>query len=272
MAISLLVCTLWYVDPLSPHDPRNGARAHVSRRVASRPRLTPRPSTVRSSSRPAPWSGIGPDIADPRPSPSCYRLREQEVGMGIVNTLRRARRRSGASLRSVASLSGVGAGNLSAIENGHREPTSSTVDRLASTMGIEWVPFHAEGRTPAASAADEITRAENDGRHAQAYRRFLQLADDLASADPVTRVLLSAEPPDTPPLAGWTRSPLSWNCVCTRFALRSLHGSPATPVSRMPCGSLSAVHALSRSAQITTTSREFLKRGVAIEQGELLTA
>ncbi len=119
--------------------------------------------------------------------------------MGIVNTLRRARRRSGASLRSVASLSGVGAGNLSAIENGHREPTSSTVDRLASTMGIEWVPFHAEGRTPAASAADEITRAENDGRHAQAYRRFLQLADDLASADPVTRVLLSAEPPDDSP-------------------------------------------------------------------------
>lgn len=191
--------------------------------------------------------------------------------MGIVNTLRRARRRSGASLRSVASLSGVGAGNLSAIENGHREPTSSTVDRLASTMGIEWVPFHAEGRTPAASAADEITRAENDGRHAQAYRRFLQLADDLASADPVTRVLLSAEPPDD--------SPSRWLDAIAAVVELRLHEVRAPIPSWVTgySGQPDAVwepqrgsRALLLGADREQIPAEFLQRGVAIEQGELL--
>ena len=38
--------------------------------------------------------------------------------------------------------------------------------------------------------------AEDDGDHRLAYRRFIQLADDLAAVDPVTKVLLSAEEPD----------------------------------------------------------------------------
>lgn len=191
--------------------------------------------------------------------------------MGIVNTLRRARRRSGASLRNVASLSGVGAGNLSAIENGHREPTSSTVDRLAATMGIDWVPFHAEGRTPAASAAEEITSAEADGRHAQAYRRFIQLADDLATADPVTRVLLSAEPP--------VRSPSRWLdaiAAVVEFRLREVHDPIPSWVSDY-CGQPNAMwepqrgsHSLPLSVDLGRVPPEFLKRGVAIEQAELL--
>lgn len=191
--------------------------------------------------------------------------------MTIVNSFRRARRRSGESLRTVASRSGIGASNLSAIENGRRDPTSSTLDRLASTIGLEWVPFDAEGRTPAASAVDDITRAEADERHAQAYRRFLQLADDLASADPVKRVLLSAEPPDESP-SRW----LDAVAALVELRLREVSAPVPTWAAQRP-GHPDAIWEPQRSsrplpwaADRSQIAAEFLRRGVAIEKGELL--
>ncbi|WP_150952667.1 helix-turn-helix domain-containing protein [Microbacterium testaceum] len=191
--------------------------------------------------------------------------------MSIVNSLRRARKRSGASLRSVALLSGVGANNLSAIENGQREPTSSTVDRLAVTMGIDWIPFEAHGRTPAAIAADQITRAEDEGRHAQAYRRFIQLADDLASADPVARVLLSAEQPDESS-SRW----LDAVAAVVELRLHEVH-APVPTWAKERSGRPDAVwhpqrgsRALTLTADHEQVPEEFLRRGVAIERGELL--
>ncbi|WP_279390913.1 helix-turn-helix transcriptional regulator [Microbacterium sp. VKM Ac-2923] len=193
--------------------------------------------------------------------------------MSIVKSLRRARIRSGESLRKVASRSGVGAGNLSAIENGHRDPTSSTLDRLASTIGVEWIPFPARGRTPAAVAAEEITHAEAQGRHAQAYRRFLQLSDDLAASDPVTRVLLSAEEPDD--------SPSRWvDAVAALVEVRLREASAPIPVwVTEHSGHSDAIwepqrssRALPLSADRTQVPAEFLRRGVAIESGELISA
>lgn len=193
--------------------------------------------------------------------------------MAIVRSFRRARRRSGESLRTVASRAGVGAGNLSAIENGHRDPTSSTLDRLASTIGIEWVPFDAKGRTPAASAADEILDAEADDRHAQAYRRFIQLADDLASADPVTRVLLSAEQPD--------ESSSRWlDAIAALVELRLREASAPVPAwVQERSGHPEAIwepqrgsRSLPLSADVEQIPATFLRRGIAIERGELLSA
>lgn len=193
--------------------------------------------------------------------------------MSFVQSLRRARKRSGASLRNVALRSGVGASNLSAIENGHRDPTSSTLDRLASTIGIEWVPFDAKGRTPTADAAGEITRDEAEGRHAQAYRRFIQLADDLASADPVTRVLLSAEQPD--------ESSSRWlDAIAALVELRLGEASAPVPAwARERSGHPEAIWAPQRGSRFLPLvadpeqiSAEFLRRGIAIERGELLSA
>ncbi|PTT22431.1 hypothetical protein DBR36_02025 [Microbacterium sp. HMWF026] len=190
--------------------------------------------------------------------------------MSFAAALRRARRRSGVSLRTVGAQSGVGASNLSAIENGHRDPTSSTLDRLASTIGVTWVPVTARGRTPAAIAADEIIRAEHEGEHARAYRRFLQLADDLASSDPVTRVLLSAEEPDT--------SNSRWgDAIAALVELRLREAS--APIPSWVTGTVGHPEALwepQRSARPlpltadpTDVPAEFLERGVAIERGEL---
>lgn len=191
--------------------------------------------------------------------------------MSITTSLRRARKRSGATLRSIAARSGVAPGNLSAIENGRRDPTTSTVDKLASAIGVEWVPVVAHGRSPAARAAEEITFAEAEGRHAHAYRRFIQLADDLASADPVTRVLLSAEEPDD--------SSSRWLDAIAALLEVRLHeaSAPVPPWVTERAGHPDAVWEPQRSdrpipvpADPEQVLPEFLRRGVAIEQGELL--
>lgn len=193
--------------------------------------------------------------------------------MSITNSLRRARKRSGASLRNVASRTGIGAGNLSAIENGHRNPTTSTVENLASAIGIELIPAALHGRTPAARAAGEITDAEARGQFPLAYRRFVQLADDLASADPVTRVLLAAEEPED--------SSSRWlDAIAALLEVRLREASaplPAWVTART--GNPDSVWEPQRgarplpvSADRTQVPPEFLRRGVAIEQGELLSA
>ncbi|WP_402839787.1 helix-turn-helix domain-containing protein [Microbacterium sp. GXS0129] len=191
--------------------------------------------------------------------------------MGIVASLRRARRRSGMSLRALAERSGVASSNLSMIENGRRDPTASTVDKVASAIGIEWIPVLAEGRSPAARAAAEIIRADDDGHFAQAYRRFLQLNDELASADPVTKVLLSAEAPDT--------SSSRWlDAIAALVEVRLLEVSAPVPfwvteregrpdVMWEPRRSSQP---LPVSAELARVSPSFLDRGIAIEDGELV--
>ena len=190
--------------------------------------------------------------------------------MSITHSLRRARRHSGASLRTIASRAGVGAGNLSAIENGHRDPTTSTVDRLTSAIGIEFIPAVLQGRSPAARAAEEITDAEARGKFALAYRRFIQLADDLASANPVTRVLLAAEEPGE-------YSSRWLDAIAALLEVR-LHevSAPVPSWVTERTGNPDSVWEPQRSARPLPVSAdhtqvppEFLRRGVAIERGEL---
>ena len=113
--------------------------------------------------------------------------------MTLVSSLRRARLRSGLSLRRAADLSGIAASNLSAIENGRRDPGTGTAARIADAVGITFIPVRLRGRTSAAEISDELTRLA--GQPAEAYRALLQFADDLASTDAVGRVLLTVEEP-----------------------------------------------------------------------------
>lgn len=190
--------------------------------------------------------------------------------MSIPSSLRRARKRSGGSLRSISARSGIAASNLSAIENGRRDPTASTVDRLAAALGVELIPVATQGRSPAARAAEEITRADAEGQAAQAYRRFLQLANDLASVDPVTRVLLSAEEPD--------RSPSRWIDAVAALVEVRLHEvfAPVPDWVTARAGQPGAVWEPQRTsrplplgADLALVPPPFLRRGVAIEAGEL---
>lgn len=191
--------------------------------------------------------------------------------MSLTNSLRRARKRSGVSLRSVAARSGVGASNLSAIENGRRDPTSSTVDRLSSVIGIEWVPVVTQGRASAARALEDIAHAEAEGQFAQAYRRFIQLANDLASADAVTRVLLSAEKPEDVP-SRWV------DAVAALLEVRLREVSAPVPWWVLEQGGhpdalwepQRGARPIALTADLDQVLPEFIRRGVAIEQGELV--
>lgn len=115
--------------------------------------------------------------------------------MTIIAALRRTRARSGRSLAWVAERAGVAESNLSAIEHGRREPRASTIDRLAAAMDVTFVPVATGGRSTTAEAADQIAAALAAGDTAIAYRVIVQVADDLFSASPYLRALLTAEAP-----------------------------------------------------------------------------
>ena len=54
-----------------------------------------------------------------------------------ATTLRRARRRSGLSLRALAARAGTSHSTLSAYERGRKEPTVDTLDRIVRAAGFE---------------------------------------------------------------------------------------------------------------------------------------
>lgn len=191
--------------------------------------------------------------------------------MSIATSLRRARLNSGVSLRSAATAAGVGASSLSNIESGRREPTSGTVERIAEALGVRVAVIPRVDRLTAADAAETIA-SYADLEPATAYRAFLQLADDLAAADPYERFLLTVEEPrrlgnrwddaiaalvelrlpelSVPPWA-WeydtVRRKAVWEPQRTRFALTDL-----TDLAEAP--------------------EPFLRRGIAISAGELESA
>lgn len=193
--------------------------------------------------------------------------------MTIVNSLRRARRLARVSLSDVATRSGVGATNLSAIENARRHPTTETAQRIADAIGVTFVPVLARGRSSAATSADAIARAESAGDHRLAYRQFIQLADDLAAVDPVTRVLLSAEQPD---LIGSRWDDAVAALVEYRLAEA---GAPLPSWVAERRGDATELWEPQRAAvplpfpaEVTAVAEPFLRRGILIEANELASA
>lgn len=147
------------------------------------------------------------------------------------------------------------------------------MDKVSSAIGLEWIPAPTRGRAPAARAAEEITEAEARGEFAQAYRRFIQLADDLASADSVTRVLPSVEEPDG--------SESRWLDAIAALLEVRLHEASAPVPSWITerVGLPDTVWEPQRSSRPLLVSAdhehvppEFLRRGVTIERGELASA
>lgn len=107
---------------------------------------------------------------------------------------RSARAASGLTQSELASRSGIAGSSLSLIEHGKREPTVATLETLlrANRHTVVTVPTV---RSDAARIASEIAAAIADSDDATAYRRFLQLADNLAAEQGATRVRLTLTEP-----------------------------------------------------------------------------
>ncbi|WP_417564388.1 hypothetical protein [Microbacterium sp.] len=123
------------------------------------------------------------------------------------------------------------------------------------------------------ASVDAIARAEAVGNHRLAYRQFIQLADDLAAVDAVTKVLLSAEEPD---LTG-TR----WDDAVAALVEYRLAeaGAPVPGWVAERRGDADerwepqrAALPLPFPADITAVPEPFLRRGVLIEENELASA
>ncbi|MDR2321967.1 MAG: helix-turn-helix domain-containing protein [Microbacterium sp.] len=190
--------------------------------------------------------------------------------MAIVTSLRRARRNAGVSLRAVAAASGVGAPSLSNIENGRRDPSTSTVDRIANVIGVRFIPIVDNRRLSAADAVDLIEESTANGRFADAYRLFLQLADDLAASNAVERILLAAEEP--------RRTGSRWLDAIAALVEQRL-GEAHAPLPTWVAANIGASddvweprrtdRALPSFTDIADAPEPFRRRGIAIDAGEL---
>ncbi|MFB2583748.1 helix-turn-helix domain-containing protein [Herbiconiux liukaitaii] len=193
--------------------------------------------------------------------------------MGIASSLRRARENAGISLRSVASTSGVGAGNLSAIERGLRDPTTATAAKIATALGIRFVPVKTDGRVSAAETIEGIAETEGTGDSPAAYRTFLQLANDLAAVSAVDRLLLTVEEPG--------RTGTRWDDAIAGLAEWRLQqaGAPLPDwiVNRrgrrdQPWEPQRTSFALALRANEDRVPEPLRRRGILIEEGELSAA
>jgi len=107
---------------------------------------------------------------------------------------RSARAASGLSQTELAVRSGIAGSSLSLIENGKREPTVATLEALllATRHTVVTLPTV---RSDAARIASEISAALAATDEPLAFRRFVQLADNLAAERGSTRVGLTLTEP-----------------------------------------------------------------------------
>lgn len=119
--------------------------------------------------------------------------------MTITSALAAHRRRRGLAANEVAAHAHTSPAALSHIEAGRRVPRIDLVERLAGAMGgrLVLVP-DARGRSTPAEVASGIRADLEQRRHDWAFRRLIQLSDDLRSVDGFAAAVLSAEcPPHT---------------------------------------------------------------------------
>ncbi|WP_066041256.1 helix-turn-helix domain-containing protein [Herbiconiux solani] len=115
--------------------------------------------------------------------------------MSIPRSLKEARVRAGLSLSEAAERSGLQRSNIAAVENGRRDPTASTIERMAEAARVRFITAENDGRTTAREASTALQSALRDGDVKRAYRILVQLADDLAAPDATGRFLLALEAP-----------------------------------------------------------------------------
>lgn len=105
-----------------------------------------------------------------------------------------SRASSGLTQVELAGRSGVASSSLSLIEHGKREPTVATLETIlrATRHSVVTIPTV---RSDAARIASQITRAISRKDDEAIFKRFIQLADNLAAETGATRVGLTLTEP-----------------------------------------------------------------------------
>ena len=175
-----------------------------------------------------------------------------------------SRASSGLTQIELAGRSGVAGSSLSLIEHGKRDPTVATLETIlrATRHSVVTIPTV---RSDAARIASEISRAISRKDDDAIFKRFIQLADNLAAETGATRVGLTlTEPAPT----GSERWDLAIAALCEYRLnagklpipnwIRSRKGRSNDPWT--PRTSDYKI-----DVDIKSVPREFLRRGVLIE-------
>lgn len=188
--------------------------------------------------------------------------------MAASTLARSARAASGLSQTDLAVRSGIAGSSLSLIENGKREPTVATLEALllATRHTIVTLPTV---RSDAARIASEIRAALARSDEALSFRRFLQLADNLAAEHGATRVGLTLTEPFPTGSENWDAAiaalcefRLNANALPIPHWVLTKTGHPDKPWA--PRAS-----AYDIPAELERVPREFRDRGILIEVATL---
>lgn len=193
--------------------------------------------------------------------------------MRIQSSLKQARVRAGLSLSEAAKQSGIQRSNIAAIENGRRDPTASTIEKIANAARVRLIPVKSDGRTSVAEASATLAEAVRQNNARRAYRVLVQVADDLTTPDPADRFVLAIEPPThvTPEWDAALAGVVEWRLTQAHLPLPGWVAGEsgnrdwgwAPPLS--PVGSVIPTH-------VENVPEPLRKRGVLIEADELTSA
>jgi transcriptional regulator with XRE-family HTH domain len=114
--------------------------------------------------------------------------------VGAADLLRTARYTQGASQRELARVAAVGQPRIADIESGAHDTTVDRLDHLLAALGQRIAVLPTRSR-PVCEAAVAIKDALDRGDYASAWREIIQVGDDLARAEPATRVALTVTRP-----------------------------------------------------------------------------
>lgn len=188
--------------------------------------------------------------------------------MTASTLLRAARNASNLNQTALASGARASQAEISAIENGKRNPTVDTLDRLLARTGHRLIAIKTD-RPDAVTSAALIAAAVKEQDRERALRAFLDYSDGLASKSGVDRVVLTASEPHTTGSAAWDAA----LAAVTEFRLNE----PKLPkphwiatFGRQVTAPVSPhLTAYDLPPDVALVPPEFLRRNVLIERGTL---
>lgn len=126
--------------------------------------------------------------------------------MAATILVRAARAASGLSQSAISRLSGIAGSALSQIEHGKRDPTIATLESLlfATRHSMVTIPtVRSDAARIASGISADLADKASETSEPDAFRRWLQLADNLAAERGATRVGLTLTEPAPTGSAQW---------------------------------------------------------------------
>lgn len=183
--------------------------------------------------------------------------------------IKESREAAGLTQRDLAASSGISQPTIAAFETGSRDVTTSTFDRLVHGLGLQVSVLPAGYLTAARTAVLVAKKIEREGG-ARAEVLVLQLADDLAAAEPALRGALTITP--APP-TGDKRFD-AWIAGLVEYRLEEVGIAPPNWVrgERRSLGEEWIVGGVTALADLvrSETPEPLLRRGVLLSEADLV--